>query len=205
MRTSFSRSGKLIYPAPSRDGLAYLVLLAAVGVVAILFFANRADAAEPSRTLTVLQSFAPHHTDQDESAETRAERLAEIAAAIDAAVSETNYPGSKRELQALLLAVGKHESHFSRDVCSGKRLGDKGRAFGCWQSHDKDRSGGVAADAQRAALALARAARHCGGTATERVRGALSLYARGNSCSWSGAGERIDTVRAVSRQLGGAL
>ena len=99
--------------------------------------------------------------------------------------------------RALLLAVGWHESRFEGAVCSGERTADNGRAWGCWQSWDPDRSGGLRGQARRAADHLRRAGNYCAARGHDRVAGAVSLYATGRTCTWTGAAARVRTYRAI--------
>ena len=152
-----------------------------------------AEGARPWTTLDALLSFRPHKSDQDEDPEKRLARLERIADAIDSAAE------TRRE-RALLLAVGKHESHFARDVCEGDRTGDKGRAWGCWQSWSEDR-GEVRAQALEAAEHLRKAGNYCAARGHDRDRGAVSLYATGRSCDWKGAAPRLRTYRQIVWRL----
>ena len=105
------------------------------------------------------------------------------------------------ERRALLLAKGKHESRFDVDVCRGETTGDSGKAFGCWQSWEKDRSGGIEGQARRADRHLWRCGNYCAARGFDRVEGAISLYATGTTCEWSGAPARVATYRRVLAQL----
>ena len=115
----------------------------------------------------------------------------------DAILSST----SDKSLQALLIAQGWHESRFKHSVCTGEKLGDGGRAYGCWQSWDKDHSGGLRGQAWRAAEHLRRAGNYCVARGFDRIEGAISLYATGRTCQWSQAKERAATYRRVLRRL----
>lgn len=102
-----------------------------------------------------------------------------------------------RRVRALVIAVGRYESGGWRDdVCSGSKMGDKGRAYGCWQSWHPDRSGGYEGQTKRAARHLRWALSECG-----TLEGAVSLYATGNRCEWSGASERAEYARKVESRL----
>jgi hypothetical protein len=189
---------------PHRDGLALCIVLAAVTVIAALLFTGRANASEQSRTFEVLQSFARHHTDQDEPEAERTARLQETADAIDTATRSSSE-------RALLLSLGWHESRWASYVhndaprCREGLKGhcDRGLAWSPWQLHATDRTGGVAEAARVALTRIRQAANHCGGTGEERTRRALSLYATGNTCEWSGAAERVVTWRRMVARLGG--
>lgn len=62
-----------------------------------------------------------------------------IATAIDQAVEETRgWPGSKRELASLMLAIAWHETRLSLRIHDGRCKPyecDRGRARGLWQLH----------------------------------------------------------------------
>lgn len=140
-------------------------------------------------TMGPLSTAEPDVSDAGESAESRAARLAEIAAAIDAA-------GRTRVERALLIAVGRRESNWARATCSGELLGDHGRAYGCWQSWHPDRTGGIPEQARRAARHLRFGLARCG-----TPRGALSLYATGNRCEWAGVDNRLAYFHRVLARL----
>jgi hypothetical protein len=127
-------------------------------------------------TLSVLRSIPVHKSDWGEDLSLRETRLAELADSIDANASTI-------EERAMLIAIGKHESGFAEEVCAGEKLGDKGRAFGCWQSHDKDRGGGVTGQAQRAVRDIRRARNYCQTRGHHPIKGALSLYGTGRVCT----------------------
>lgn len=152
-----------------------------------------AEGSEPWTTLDALESFRPHQTDADEPEDDRRARLQRTADAIDSAAQT-------RQERALLLAVGRHESHFARGVCEGGRTGDKGRAWGCWQSWERER-GPVELQARKAAEHLRRAGNYCAARGFPRVRGAISLYATGRGCNWVGASERVETYRRIVWRL----
>lgn len=102
-----------------------------------------------------------------------------------------------RRIRALVIAVGRFESGGWRpDVCDGTKTGDRGKAFGCWQSWHRDRSGGYDGQAKRAARHLRWALSECG-----TAEGAVALYATGNSCRWSGAKERAEYAARIEARL----
>lgn len=174
-----------------------------LALVAALLVAFVARAGETSRTLSVLQTFPVYTGDKSEPPDERLARLTEIAEAIDAATPD------KHE-RALLIAVAWHESRFAAYVqhdhepCSKGHDGrcDSGRAYSLWQVHGTDRTGGVLAMAELARRQLRYGARKCRGkTLEETVRGAVSLFATGSRCSWSGADERVKTWARVWGRL----
>lgn len=152
------------------------------------------QAAENRSTYEVLASLPTHKSDAGEPALQRAERLRDIASAVDGATLDATE-------RAALISLGSHESHFSRTVCSGEQLGDGGRAFGCWQSHHPDRSGGVSGQARRAIAQLKRAGNYCRDESQDYWRGAFSLYATGKTCDWAGAKERVLMMRRIGWRL----
>lgn len=180
----------------SSETVALLALLAVQVLLVALALTGLAWGAEGrSATLTVLLEQPPAVSDRQEPAQARRRRLEEVARAIDTATPHL------RE-RALLLAVGWHESRWASSVCSGDRLGDEGRAHGCWQSWDPDRSDGVRGQARRAVEHLRRAAGYCRARGTPWALGAVSLYATGRHCRWSGAEARVATWRQHLRRMG---
>lgn len=184
------------------------VLLAFQAALVALALSGLARADEPvSPTLRVLLSAPRHVSDLEEDDGQREERLKEIAAAIDTATPHAHE-------RALLLAQGKHESHWAAYIhhdgprCREGHGGrcDGGQSWSLWQLKYTDRSGGVERAARIAIRRLRGHARRCGYTtlaSDEAVRAAISGYAVGNGCSWSGADERVVTWRSVVARLGG--
>ncbi len=74
-------------------------------------------------------------------------------------------------------------------------------AHGCWQSWERDRSGGIDGQVRRALRHLRRAGNYCRGTGARRIHGAVSLYATGNRCAWIGADRRVRTWRALMKRM----
>lgn len=75
--------------------------------------------------LSVLLSLPVHFTDRDEPVCERHERMHEVAKAIHAATERatgTAWRGTRSELAAALITLGKHESHFAGYVGSGDCL-----------------------------------------------------------------------------------
>lgn len=169
-------------------------LFAAIGLFPIVVLVIVHHAIASGSTLAALQRIPVHKTDRDEPEEARRLRLAEIAGAIDA-VSRS------RTERAALIVLGEHESGFARDVCSGERLGDAGRAYGCWQSHDRDRSGGVREQAERAIRDLRRARNYCSSRVADKLEGAFALYGTGASCAAEWAAKRARKTRALEWKL----
>lgn len=176
------------------------VLLAFQAGLVALALSGLARADEPvSPTLRVLLSAPRHVSDLEEDDGQREERLKEIAAAIDAATPHAHE-------RALLLSVGWWESRWAAHVGSGAVRGDDGRAAGYWQQWGLDDETGLDGHAERALMLLRYHARRCGrpGLATlASVHAAVSGYATGSKCSWSGARKRVRTWRSVVARLGG--
>lgn len=184
--------------------LAALQLLIVVGIA-------RADELSP--TLRVLQAYPrfagvwnpekreTEHSDLEEDDVERAERLAAISAAIDAATPHAHE-------RAVLLSVGWWESRWSSAVGAGDHLGDEGRARGYWQQWGLTEDATLEHQADRAIRLLRYHARRCGapGLASgTSVRAAVSGYATGGRlCRWVGAEARVRSWRAALVRMGGA-
>lgn len=140
--------------------------------------------------------------DERESPQELAERLQVVVRAIRRAAPED------AELRWMLLTTAQHESHFALRIHEGKcRPGecDGGRARSLWQLHRNARMkpgeweslAGTSQEATdlgaRLAAGLLRGARASCGDA----EGALSLYARGGGCKWSGARQRVEWMRRM--------
>ena len=170
-----------------------LLLCVAVAMV-ITAWVGHAYGRQESRTFRALQAYAPAKEDLEESPAERRARLERIAYAIDSATED-------RTERAALLSLGWHESRWRRSVCSGESLGDGGRAFGCFQSWEKDRSGGLQGQTRRAIRHLRRSGNYCRAKGGDYLEGAYSLYATGEICDWSGAPERVASLWAAWRRL----
>ena len=178
------------------------ILAAAVLLLLLLFFPLLVHAQPPTwrYTLQVLESLPVHKSDASEAPSERKSRLTAYAQHLHAVTRS-------RHERALLIAVALHESHFARAVCEDGKLGDNGKAFGCWQSWEKDRSGGVKGQAQRAIKHLRMAENFCRSRnknnprPPHRVILAVSLYATGKYCTWPGASKRLATYRKVIARL----
>lgn len=177
-----------------KDFRILTLLFLAHAVISILAFARLVQADASLTTLQALQRIRPHVTDSDEAPRDRVKRLSVIASSIEDATE------SQIE-RAALISLGRHESHFSKDVCEGARLGDKGKAYGCWQSHDTDRSGGVARQALRAIRDLRRGGNYCRARGYDYLTGAFSIYATGRKCDWPGAAARVKYARNLAWRL----
>jgi hypothetical protein len=115
--------------------------------------------------------------------------------------------GDNRDMIAALIALGWHESRWSRyvyeDRCQDGKPGeqcDEGRAKSPWQMHKDACPGywksGLLSDGARCAHALLRYGRAvCGNWA-----GAFAVYA-GQRCSWSGGIEREATRQRMLVKL----
>lgn len=188
------------------DTRAFAAVLAIFGALVTIAWVGLAHAqGHPSKVLQVLMSAPRFVDDLDEPADKRLERLREIEQAILGATQD-------RAERALLIAQARHESNLARFVhfdwprCREGRAGwcDGGRAWSLWQLHFTRREGGVAAAARIAIKRLRMHAAQCGHKSLhteEAVRAALSGYAIGGSCSWSGADERVRTWRSVLARL----
>lgn len=160
------------------------------------------------KVLLILLLFPVHNTDV-ESHEGRHHRLMGVAQAITAATDDP------RE-QALLLALGHHESHFAQlvgeDRCQDLWRGacDWGKARGYWQAWAATcpeyhalaprHPDAIRASAECAVRRLRGFAHRCRRLGHEPVPCAISYWA-GRGPRWSGAGERVRTYRRMLRRL----
>jgi len=191
--------------------MKYITLLTTISMLPVVILlaincsatARASESACESTTHCVLAGMRQHESDAHESEAQKLARLLPVASAIDAATSDIHE-------RAILVALGQHESHFARYVldgrCSdgprGKRECDSGRAVGPWQIWrlaQRDVPDDLAAQASIAVRLLRGYRRTCGS-----LEGALSMYARGGLCTWSGAAGRVRTVRAVEAKMWGA-
>lgn len=148
----------------------------------------------------------PHYwADAGEPPEDRASR-AEHAADVIIEVA-----GNNRDMIAALIALGWHESRWSRfvfeDECEKGKPGercDDGRARSPWQMH-RDAcpyywESGLLSDGAKCAFSLLRYGRSACGS----YQGAFAVYA-GQRCSWKGGIEREATrqrmLKALQREL----
>jgi hypothetical protein len=127
------------------------------------------------KILAVLEEFPVPKEDWGESPDLRKYRLDEVAGA----VSAIGDPGTR----AMVVAIGYHESKWSSDICDGRKLGDRGKAYGCFQAHDPDRSGGISGQVERAARDARRARNYCRSKGYHPVKGGFSLYGTGKVCT----------------------
>lgn len=145
-----------------------------------------------------------HSTDTSEP--DRLSRLSQVSEAIGV-VSAGN-----RLLAATLAVMAVEESGLRRDVHHGEcpaLLCDRGRARGLWQLHrhpvvprdvwmgwaGDEYSNTLSAATQAAAMLRAGFAR-CG-----TQEGAISYYATGGSCRWTGASDRAEKARRLAGKL----
>ncbi|MBA2724262.1 MAG: hypothetical protein H0U56_15520 [Methylibium sp.] len=155
---------------------------------------------------------------EDKTAEGKAEQLVSIAAAVhEAAAAQKSWPGTKRELELLLLTIGHAESGFSMRIGAGEFRrweSDPGRdgvarAHSFWQIHKAAASSeeawlaaktDVRVAAREAARALTRARYVCRGTTGDWLTETLRGYA-GSGCRRSFKGEqaRVATFRRLER------
>lgn len=142
-----------------------------------------------------------------ESRDERRERLETVARAVELEVPT-------RQWRAVVIALLWHESRFARDVHSGARMGDAGRAACLGQLHrlglprdEWEALTGVGLPATRRCVRLAyerlRAAqrwcRHREGDGS--VGAALALYGSGRVCRAPWVAPRIRTYRRVLAHL----
>ncbi len=86
----------------------------------------------------VLSALPVSTADRDVDPEVKREQLETIADAIATASKHQKWPGSRRELALMLMAVAWHETHFALHVHAGNCRPlecDRGRARGLWQQH----------------------------------------------------------------------
>jgi hypothetical protein len=162
----------------------------------------------------LLLSYTPHGDDRSESALARANRMADMGAAIhlvtlaatcsapfDFDGCQRRWSGSPVALAALLARTAHDETGLSHRIHEGRCYAyecDRGAARGPWQVHAVgpvsrelwnaiDRTpAGTLAGAWAATLIYSGARNQCRGT---RI-GTISAYATGYSCGWSGAARR---------------
>jgi hypothetical protein len=118
--------------------------------------------------LTILLGWPVFHEDRGVPEAKRAQ-LETVAQAVgDAADAQRGWPGSSRELAALMLTVAWHETHFSLRIGAGQckpHECDQGRAHGYWQQHVRSTSSQAAweqlagLDAESTGIAAREAAR----------------------------------------------
>lgn len=169
------------------------------------------EPAHASEHINPLARFSPHVSDAREDPIQREARLAEIVAEADSVVKfhADRWRGDSRMLLALVLAKGWHETRYASGApleCVGPGDCDRGKAWHYWQTHTPperrlDGQLGLFVAVQDATVALIRGANYCGGEGRARLEGAVSLYATGKTCSWSGAKERVDTAYKIRRML----
>ncbi len=178
-------------------------LLALFAALLVATVVRASEGGKTSKTLAQLQTFPVYTGDKSEPPDERLARLTELADAIDASTT-------KPHERALLIAVAWHESRFARYVqldhepCSKGHDGrcDGGRAFGPIQLHGTNRDLTLQQQFERGLRQLRYGAAKCQGkTLEETVRGAVSLFATGSRCSWSGADARVKTWARVWGRL----
>jgi hypothetical protein len=157
--------------------------------------------------LSVMLSQPTWYQDLDETPEQRADLLRPVAVAIELATSD-------RTEQAALVALGWHESRWSRYVIEGRCVDgpkgarcDNGRARSPWQLHARSCPSAwrLAEDdpraLERSAACAVRLLRGARGRCRDGWRGAFAGYARGASCTWSPAEKRAGTMASVLMQM----
>jgi hypothetical protein len=191
-------------PSTNRELLGICLVLAAVSIIAALLFTGRANASEPSRTFEVLQSFARHHTDQDEPEADRDARLTSHSEAIDSATS------NRLERAVLVTLAGREGVNLARfvdldlDTCRKGIDGwcDRGAAFSIYQLHGTDRTGDRAWAARKAIGLWRYHGKRCASMGFDYTVGAFAGYGSGGrTCDTADARDRA----AEARRRAGAL
>ncbi len=193
-----------------------LTLMAIVAFVigyllATLVAAAEAHGAEPlSSAMARLPTFH-----EDAADERKPGQIAAIAKAIEEASQKPPGGLSRKDWQALLVAVGFWESTFSLRILAGDckpHECDRGRARSAWQLHRNlftapvwDRLIGedIELQAQTASDMLKRAFATCSRSGAHWLSGTINAYA-GRRCgdtSWPGRAQREKTWADVRRRL----
>ncbi len=148
----------------------------------------------------VINGWARHFTDLDESEETRSLRLDATGSLVE---SITPNGDSRAVLLTLLYFESAHAARYiMQDRCSdgprGEKECDSGRAVGPWQLHfSEDVRGDHFAQGRRALGRFRHHQRLCGGS----LEGAFAGYAMGHGCQWAGAAERVAKYRQIVKRL----
>lgn len=153
-------------------------------------------------TLAALERIPVHTSDREESGEIRRARLVTIADAVDRATSDPDE-------RAWLIMTARYESGLAAFVtedhprCKDGQGGrcDGGRAFGAWQIHRMARTESKAEQATTALRLFRAAARRCSRMGHGYWLGGISGYARGSSCTWEKAEERLESLRTIRGRL----
>jgi len=187
-----------------RTGFLVIVFLAALLFwCALTALAHASDADCETPTHCVLQSLARHTSDIKEDEQSRSVRMRGIANAIDGATTD-------RVERAWLVMTAREESHYAKYVeedaekCSSVKTAtcDHGRAWGLWQVHTQDRTGGSERAAKLAIEKFRRAANYCVSQGFDRWLGGTSQYARGGRhCEWSESRERVSEMWKIWGRL----
>jgi hypothetical protein len=168
--------------------------------------------------LAILIALPPWHGDTEQP-EARGVRLHRIAVAIDEAATTLTagkrplWRGGEAELEWLLVSQGFWESRFAQHVHEGrcrKHECDHGRSRSVWQLQmgghlgpetwhklNSDSWTSTRLAALHAGRALALCKRKC-----RTTHGAVSMYATGSRCNWSGAKRRLDWMARQRRRWG---
>lgn len=178
-----------------------------------------------AKLLVILLWLPPYYADE-EAPEAREARLGRVAVAIHSAGASLTcaaadaeddcrpkWRRSRTELELLLLTQGFWESRYARHVHRGNCLPhecDEGRARSPWQLQrgghlgpevwlkiNDDTQGATSLAALHAGIALSRAYSRC-----RTVPGAVSMYATGKRCTWSGTAERLSWLKRVRARWG---
>lgn len=189
-----------------------LVLIQAAIVAAVFGVISLFSEPAEARPRNPIAELAPWPDDVDEDPGERMARL-DLIRAEALAVAESpdgdGWRGDRRELAALVLAIGWHETRFARvapDDCPIRGGCDRGKAWHYYQTHTprqerEDGWPGLSKATRDAVVAVRRGAGYCGGSGMARLVGAVSVYATGRSCSWSGAAQRVRLAKWIERRL----
>lgn len=152
---------------------------------------------------------------EGEQPDEREARLGRVAAAIEDASTDPDWPGTRLELAAALVTKAWWESGLALRVHrAGPRKDNGGHAISLWSLHSwklvpyaewKTLGGleGTERSADVAARVLSFARNRCGAARKDWVFATFSLYATGRTCSWKGARSRVWTYRRVLEQIEG--
>lgn len=176
-----------------------LKLLAFVLCTSLLSLAGLAYGAErdcTTATHCALMELAPWHEDADEP--NRAERILDIADAIDAATVDP--------VERAFLAMTAYEEsrlakfvHLDEPKCREGRGGwcDDGKSFSPWQLKKMSRTETVSESAVVALTRYRQVLNACG-----NIAGAISMYATGKTCEWSEAPKREKKLWKMHWRMG---
>lgn len=149
-------------------------------------------------------------------------RMRVVADAVAVASVADDWPDSRESLAGLLVSIGYYESGYSRRIGEGRcgpnecdavrgadgRIWHRARSY--WQIQqsalvpldDWRRMVGTGPEPVRLAASTAARLLVHGRLRCGTQSGAVSLYATGKTCRWSGATQRVALARRVERALG---